>query len=74
MTHRQIGSVTEHLDHIVVAMAISADHDTVTCEGKTITLQGLWDILPHLHSIIVSVLHELNVWITNYLPPTTDAS
>ena len=44
-THEQIGSVIEHT-HVIWVMAISANYDLVSGGQKTVTLSGLYDILP----------------------------
>jgi WD40 repeat protein len=44
-THEQIGSVIEHT-HGVWSMAISSKYDLVTGGDNTISLRGLYDILP----------------------------
>ena len=53
-THEQIGSVTKYT-HNIVCMALSANYDLVVGGEKTITIRGLYGILPrhYLHNVCV---------------------
>ena len=55
-THQQIGSVIKHNGNIL-SMAISTKYDLVSGGNQTITIRGLWDILPYhyLHNVCVCV-------------------
>ena len=52
--HEQIGSVIKYT-HNIVCMVLSANYDLVIGGDKTITLQGLYGVLPHhyLHNVCV---------------------
>jgi WD40 repeat protein len=59
-THERIGSVIEHT-HDIWVMAISANYDLVSGGQKTVTLLGLYDILPSRYFGNVRVSEKAHV-------------